>query len=161
MYKRFIERKTLIIAVISAVFILTSIGLGVSGVHIYDTVKLNDSRQELSDASGYFSDIVRKADGNYIRTASIGGSVPALVIESYHNGQSYETWYFTYDDHLKKIRAEKGAPVTLEEGDDIMALAHMDVSLLQDDLLELRLTSTDGTSGTFSIHFYNYEGGSQ
>lgn len=161
MYKKFMERKILIIAAIAAVFILTSVGLGVSGAHIYNTVKLNDARQELSDASDYFSDIIRKADGNYIRTASIGGNVPALVIESYRNGKSYETWYFTHNDHLKKVKAEKGSPVTVEEGDNIMDLAHMDVTFLQDDLLELRLTSTDGTSGTFNIHFYNYEGGSQ
>jgi len=161
MYRKLINDRKIFISVLAVIFILTSIGLGILSVHIYDTVKFNDSRQELSDASGYFSDIIRRSDGCHIRTASIGGSIPALVIESYHNGRYYENWYYTHNDKLKTVKAEKGQAVTAGSGDDIMSLAHMDVVFLQEDLIEFRLISTHDTTETFNIHFYNYKGGDQ
>lgn len=154
------NRNTFII-LIAAAFAIASLIIGLLSVNIYETVGANTSRQELTYASGYIGDQIRASDGNAIRTAAIEGETPALVIESYEEGVTYETWFFAADNFLKELTIEKGQPISVARGENIIMLKTADFAKLSDSLLEIRLVSDEDDVCIVNYHVPSYGGGIQ
>ena len=159
--EKIMRNRNVLIVLIAAAFALASLIIGMLSVNIYETVGANTSRQELSYASGYIGDKIRTSDGNVIRTASLEGETPALVMESYEEGVTYETWFFAAGGFLKELTVVKGDPVSAGQGDNIIVLKSADFAKLSDYLLEIRLVSTESDTCIVNYHVPPYSGGIQ
>lgn len=158
MYKNFMNHKIIFIVLIMLIFLIASLVAAALGVNIYETVSANTSKQKLTDAAQYIADEIRKSDGSAIRTASVGGNTPALVMNTYKNGENVEVWFFADDGFLKRAIVEKGTAVKKNKSKDIVALTYADFVMLADDLLEIRLTSEEDICVT-NLFLPHYEGG--
>lgn len=158
MYKNILNNRIIFIIAIMSIFLIVSLIAAALSVNIYETVGANSSRDKLTEASQYIVDEIRKSDGSAVRTASVGGDTPALVMSTYKNGTDYETWFFADNGFLKKLTVQKGTAVKKNKGDSIAALTYADFVMLSDDLVEIRLTSEDDVCVT-NLFLPHYEGG--
>lgn len=158
MYKNLVNHKFIFIILIMSIFLIASLVAAALSVNIYETVSANTSKQKLTDASQSIINEIRKSDGSAIRTASVGGDTPALVMTTYRNGENVEIWFFADDGFLKRAIVEKGTAVKKSKSKNITALTYADFVMLADDLLEIRLTSEDDSCVT-NLFLPHYEGG--
>ncbi len=158
MYKNLMNHKIIFMMLIMSIFLIVSLVAAALSVNIYEIASANTSKQKLTDASQSIASEIRKSDGSAIRTASVGGDTPALVMTTYRNGESVEIWLYADDGILKKAVVEKGTAVKKNKSKNIVALTYADFVMLADDLLEIRLTSEDDTCIT-NLFLPHYEGG--
>lgn len=103
----------------------------------------------------YFAEQIRQCENNsQVRIATLGGKIPALVLSSENddNEGSYETWFFTYDGQLCKIKTKPGNTVVPYSGTPVMPLGNVDFHLLQSDLLEVTIITQTGENTTVNLH---------
>lgn len=158
MYKNLMNHKIIFIILIMLIFLIASLVAAAVSVNIYEMVSANTSKQKLTDASQSIVNEIRKSDGSDIRTASVGGDTPALVMTTYQNGENVEIWFFADEGFLKRAIVEKGTAVKKNKSKNLVALTYADFVMLADDLLEIRLTSEDDVCVT-NLFLPHYEGG--
>ena len=140
------------IVVLIAMFALSSVTLALLGVKVYKTASTDTSSQTLSTASLYFAQKIRQCDnGDSVRTATLNGQVPALVISSTTGGKDLETWVYAYDGKLKEVTVTKGNKVDPSYGQDVMSLKSVDYEIVDDNLLQITMTVKDGKSSTMNL----------
>ncbi len=163
---------TLVIAAAVAAVLGFSIILALLGINVYKNSTAENAQQSFSEATGFFTAQIRQCtDFTQIRTASLGGDIPALVItaddeasagssasdntsdtgSSDDNSADTETWIYTYDNQLRKNTAASGTNVTPESGEVVMAMQYTDFRVLQDGLLEVTLVMPDGDEHTINL----------
>ena len=151
-------KRTVVIIIICA-FILFSSVLAALCTGIYRIDSAVGASRELRDVYMYFASMIRSCeDLSSVRTASVGGEIPALVFRTGSDDNVSETWYFTYDGQLQKIRTDEGAAVSPEEGTGIMELQNCDFTFITDDLLEISFETQNGQSASVNICLTGREG---
>jgi len=148
--------RTIFIISAAAIFILLTVLLSNISINVYETVKQNDSRQEISDVMEYFSKVLSRCDGNNIRTDILDDGSSALVIQDYKGGQVIETWIFTHRGKLKKFTADEETPVSAKDADKIMKLESINFMLTDTNLLEVKYITSDQIVRYSNFYIHNY-----
>ena len=107
-FKHLIKKhiNKIFIAVLAAAFITTAALTAVLGVNIYSIASSGDMTSSPDSAVSYITEKVRECeDKSNLRTATLGGSIPALVISSDTEENSRDTWIYVYDGYLKELTA--------------------------------------------------------
>lgn len=153
------EKRDITIAVISAAFILAAVSAALLGADIYKTVSSSDMLTADDSARSYIARSISSCeDKSGIRTATLGGSQPALVIP---DGDGRETWVYADDGYLTCISAASSEDVTsVPPGKEkrIAPLAGIDFGLTGSGLLTIDMTADDGRDISFCIDLYGYGG---
>ena len=105
-FKHLIKKhiNKIFIAVLAAAFITTAALTAVLGVNIYSIASSGDMPSSPDSAVSYITEKVRECeDKSNLRTATLGGSIPALVISSDTEENSRDTWIYVYDGYLREI----------------------------------------------------------
>lgn len=140
------------IVVLVAMFALSSVTLALLGVKVYKTASTDTSSQTLSTASLYFAQKIRQCDnGDSVRTATLSGKVPALVVSSTAGGKNLETWVYVHDGNLKEVTVTKGNKVNPSFGQDVMSLKSVDFEIVDDELLQITMTVKGNKSSTMNL----------
>lgn len=162
-----------------------SLILALPGSRVYGNASADEKQRNTFDAAMFFTDRLRHCESfSAVRTASVGGEIPALVITSEdgspaaggegsadgtdekadgsnaNDAGETETWYFVFDGHLRSSAITPGDNVSPESGDIIMAMESADFRTLKDGLLEISFTTEDGISSAVNISLAGEGGGS-
>lgn len=144
--------------IIICVFILFSIILGAMSVGIYQISADSDAVRKACDTSSYFTKLIKESDDtSTLRTASIEGQIPALVMKV----DAKEVWYFTYNSALRKIYSNEGDTISAANGEKVMDLESSDFVLLQENLLEITFSTQNGQETSMNIYLPDREGGAK
>lgn len=164
-FKHLIKKhiNKIFIAVLAAAFITTAALTAVLGVNIYSIASSGDMTSSPDSAVSYITEKVRECeDKSNLRTATLGGSIPALVISSDTEENSRDTWIYVYDGYLKELTAKRDANVSAASGKNIAALQGVDFSLAPassgNSLLQIDMTGRDSTPLSFCINLYGNGG---
>lgn len=140
------------IVVLVAMFALSSVTLAMLGVKVYKTASTDTSSQTLSTASLYFAQKIRQCDNRgSVRTATLSGKVPALVVSSTAGGKNLETWVYVHDGKLKEVTVTKGNKVNPSFGQDVMSLKSVDFEIVDDELLKITMTVKGNKSSIMNL----------
>ena len=162
-----------------------SLILALPGSRVYGNASADEKQRNTFDAAMFFTDRLRHCESfSDVRTASVGGEIPALVITSEDGSPAAdsegsadgtnekadgsnakdagetETWYFVFDGHLRSSAITPGDNVSPESGDIIMAMESADFRTLKNGLLEISITTEDGISSAVNISLADEGGGS-
>lgn len=153
--KIFQKHKTAALISALAVFIIAfSILFAVLITDIYESHAAGNTQDELRYASQYFTDIIRRCeDTSQIRTASLGGSVPALVLpQNAQDENGREIWLFTYEGNLRKSVSAHGDTVSPESGKAVMAMESTDFSILSSGLVSITFHTENNDTMTINVY---------
>lgn len=134
------------------------------GVNIYGIVSSGDMISSPGSAVSYITEKVRECeDKSNIRTASLQGSVPALVISAENESENTrDTWIFAHDGYLKELTANHDTTVSAFSGKNIVPLRGIDFSLVsvsaEDSILQIDMTDKNGDMLSFCINLYGNGG---
>lgn len=153
------------VAALAATFTAAAVVAAALGVSIYGIASSGDMTSSPDSAVSYITEKVRECeDKSDIRTASLGGSIPALVISSDTDGKTRDTWIFAYDGYLKELTADRDTSVSAVSGENIAPIQGADFSILSvssgDSLLQTDMTGSDGKPVSFCISLYGNGGSS-
>ncbi len=179
-----------VLVFIAAAVLAVSLILALLGSRVYENSAADESQQELCGVTTYFTDRLRECESfSDVRTASLGGEIPALVISSEatgsagSNGSSIapdasdgtdgsedaaedlsdairETWYFVYDGQLMLTSVNSGETVSPESGEPVMDLQSANFRVLQNGLLEITVVTNRGERSAINISLADGGGGS-
>lgn len=142
----------LVTIIIICAFVLASVLFAISGTEIYKMNVESETSRTLCETSEYFTDIIRECkDTSAVRTASIGGKIPALILRADRSNSSGEIWYFVYNGYLKKLLICEGQSVSPEKGTDIMSMNYADFSFVTDELLDIYYELPNGEKTSVKI----------
>lgn len=146
--------KVILISLLAVFFVVLSVSAAIIGVKIYRTVSSDESGYILSDASVYVTNEVKKCENkNTVRTALIGGNIPALVIPDVSSEkEDTELWFYADGGFLKKIEAKKGSEIPVETGQNVVPMKSADFQMIKSGVLEISFTSLDGLSSVSCLH---------
>lgn len=146
--------RIIFLIALAVVIMAASIILALLGSKIYKNSAAYKDQQQLYSASSYFTELIRQCeDTSDIRTATLGGKIPALVIASENDkGENTgERWIFVYDNQLKSAKAGVGDAVAPEDGDAVMPLESADFHTLRGSLLEISIITESGKSSSVNL----------
>lgn len=152
----------IVTVILISVFILFSVVLGAMGAGIYEISADSNAERAINEASAYFTKTIKECeDTSALRTASIEGQIPALVLNAGSETGFEEVWYFAYNGEFKKIYSNKGDVISAQEGTKIMNLKSCDFILLTENLLEITFVTENGHETSMNIYLPEREGGAQ
>ena len=157
------EKQLHIIAVAVTVIAVMGISaaLAILGSNIYKNSAENKSLQDFSDAVGFFTAEMRQCtDFSQVRTASLGGKLPALVLSKSDeaSGEVSETWLYSNGGYLMKNVAAVGKNVDPESGERVMPMTTADFRVLEPGLIEITMVMKNGKSHTIALSLANGSG---
>lgn len=159
--KLFIRKNInkIFIAVIVLTFVAISSAAAFLGVDIYSIVSHKNMTFSDSPVSYIKEKVLKCEDKSNLRTASVGGTVSALVISTEKNGtKTYDTWLFAHDGYLKEVTAYSDDHISVSSGKKIFPLDGIDFSMPSSSLLEIDMTNEYGTSISWCINLYGTGG---
>lgn len=158
------KQMDIIVLIFLAVAVLAvSLILALLGSRVYENSSADERQQEVCTAAAYFTDRLRECESfSNVRTASLGGERPALVISdtSKASETARETWYFVYDGQLMRTSVDAGKTVSPESGEPVMALKSAAFRILQNGLLEITIVTQAGERSTVNVYIADGGGGS-
>ena len=137
----------LFVLALFGVFAVSALALVTIGADVYE------SRTAVS----YIMEKVRQndtADSIFLTDLE---NVPALCMLSEIDEETYCTYLYLYDGHLKELFMREGASLggqVLPAGTDIMDLQEFSLSYASDDLIRISLRTASGEDHTFYIHVH-------
>ncbi len=103
----------------------------------------------------YLTTRVRQADArDGVQVESFGDGGALVLLDAY----GYETRVYCHDGHLMELYAAPGSGLAPEDGEKIMQISGMEVSL-DNNLLKISVTNTDGILLTNALSLRSGEGG--
>lgn len=155
-FTKFTEKQLHIIFVTVIVIAVTGISaaLAILGSNIYRNSAENRALQTFSDAAGFFTAEMRQCtDFSQVRTASLGGKIPALVlsVSDEANGETSEIWIYSSGGFLRMNVVAAGKNVDPESGERIMPMTAADFRVLQPGLIEITMVMKTGESHTIAL----------
>ena len=154
------EKQLHIIVIAISIIAVTGISaaLAILGSNIYRNSAENRSQQAVSDAAGFFTAEIRQCtDFSHVRTASLGGKLPALVLSRSDDasGEVSETWIYSNGEYLMKNDIAAGKNVDPESGEKIMPMTAADFRVLEPGLIEITMVMKTGESHTIALSLAN------
>lgn len=147
--------RTIFFIVLIIVVTVISILLALLGTRVYKNSTDDKAQQSFCDAAAYFTEFTRQCEeSSRIRTASLRGELPALVIsrESGKTGEITESWYFTYGGWLKNANVPEGSEVTADSGDAVMPLESVEFHMLKSNLLEIIMVTEANENAAINLY---------
>ena len=138
----------LFVLALFGVFTLSALVLVILGANIYkQTVSHMTSNYDSRMACSYFAEKIRQND--LASSVELGElyDTEALVFSQEINGETYATYLYYHDGYLKELFMKKGSNIgdnPLAAGNPIMALEHLDMELISDNLLKIYFTLAPG-----------------
>lgn len=123
------------------------------GANIYQsTVESMTSNYDVRTSLTYITQKIRQNDNvDSIYISKIQGK-EALVITQTIDDREFQTWIYHDDDSLKELFTEKGNPLYLDDGREIMSLANL--AMTCDNSGIYTFTTTDDKGITSSIKIF-------
>ncbi len=151
------EKQLRMIFFIVLIIVVTGISilLALLGTRVYKNSADDKAQQSFCDTAAYFTGIIRQCEeSSQIRTASLRGELPALVIsrESDKTGEITESWYFTYNGWLKNAQVPEGSEVTTDSGDTVMPLESVEFHMLDSNLLEIIMVTEAHENAAINLY---------
>lgn len=148
----------LFVLALFGVFAVSALALVTIGADVYQhTVEDMGVNYESRTAVSYIMEKVRQNDtGDSISLTTLE-EVPALCMLSRIDGETYCTYLYLYDGHLKELFMRDGTSLggqVLPAGTDIMELQDFTLSYAADDLIRVSLRTSSGEDHTFYIHLH-------
>lgn len=148
----------LFVLALFGVFAVSALALVTIGADVYQhTVEDMGGNYESRTAVSYIMEKVRQNDtGDSIALTSLE-EIPALCMLSRIDGETYCTYLYLYDGHLKELFMRDGTSLggqVLPAGTDIMELQDFTLSYAADDLIRVSLRTSSGEDHTFYIHLH-------
>ncbi len=110
-----------------------------------DQLNVNDENRT---ALSYISEKIRQNDsGGAVDTLSIDG-VDCLALSAVYNGTPCTTYIYAYDGLLKELFINDGISFSLNEGQDIMQIASLSISRLDEHLYLFTTVDSTGTESS-------------
>ena len=148
----------LFVLALFGVFAVSALALVTIGADVYQhTVEDMGVNYESRTAVSYIMEKVRQndtADSIFLTDLE---NVPALCMLSEIDEETYCTYLYLYDGHLKELFMREGASLggqVLPAGTDIMDLQEFSLSYASDDLIRISLRTASGEDHTFYIHVH-------
>lgn len=148
----------LFVLALFGVFAVSALALVTIGADVYQhTVEDMDVNYESRTAVSYIMEKVRQndtADSIFLTTLE---DAPALCMLSEIDEDTYCTYLYYYEGHLKELFMRQGASLggqLLPAGTDILELADLNFSYADDNLIRVSLQTPSGETHTFYIHVH-------
>ena len=145
-------------------FTISSLILVSVGAEVYrQTTGDMSANYDMRTSIAYITEKVRQndslivsEDGNHISNISIAtlNGQQALVLTQELNNEYYQTYLYLHDGHLKELLIKSGTDLgehTLFAGQEIMELSGLELKELSNNLLSVKLITTDNQSHEFLI----------
>lgn len=148
----------LFVLALFGVFAVSALALVTIGADVYQhTVEDMSVNYESRTAVSYIMEKVRQNDTADSISLTTLEDVPALCMLSQIENETFCTYLYLYDGHLKELFMREGASIgghVLPAGTDIMELRDLNLSYASNDLIRVSLQTTSGESHTFYIHIH-------
>ena len=148
----------LFVLALFGVFAVSALTLVTIGADVYQhTVTDMSVNYESRTAVSYITEKVRQndtADNVFLTTLE---DVPALCMVSQIEEDTYCTYLYLYDGHLKELFMRQDSSLggqVLPAGTDIFKLDSLSMDYAADDLIRIMLTTPSGESHTFFIRLH-------
>lgn len=148
----------LFVLALFGVFAVSALALVTIGADVYQhTVEDMGVNYESRTAVSYIMEKVRQNDTAGSISLTTLEDVPALRMLSRVEDETYCTYLYLYDGHLKELfmreDASLGGQVT-PAGTDIMELKDLALSYAGENLIQVSLQTASGASHTFYVHIH-------
>lgn len=148
----------LFVLALFGVFAVSALALVTIGADVYQhTVEDMSVNYESRTAVSYIMEKVRQNDTAGSISLTTLDDVPALCMLSQIEEDTYCTYLYLYDGHLKELFMREGTSLggqVLPAGTDIMELQDLELSYAADDLIKVSLQTASGEVHTFYIHVH-------
>lgn len=148
----------LFVLALFGVFAVSALALVTIGADVYQhTVEDMDVNYESRTAVSYIMEKVRQNDTTDSIFLTTLEDAPALCMLSEIDEDTYCTYLYYYEGHLKELFMRQGASLggqLLPAGTDILELADLDFSYADDNLIRVSLQTPSGETHTFYIHVH-------
>lgn len=123
------------------VFALSALTVILLAARIYQDTTENSSLNYTSRTClSYISEKVHQNDlQGSVSLGSFDGC-DALIMEQRHDGETYCTYIYTYDNELKELFIKEGAEASASSGRTILEVENFSIEKLTDDLLRFSCT---------------------
>ncbi len=148
----------LFVLALFGVFAVSALALVTIGADVYQhTVEDMSVNYESRAAVSYIMEKVRQNDTADSVSLTTLEDVPALCMLSRIGGDTYCTYLYLYDGHLKELFMREDASLggqILPAGTDIMELQEFSLSYAKNDLIQVSLRTASNAAHTFYIHVH-------
>ena len=148
----------LFVLALFGVFAVSALALVTIGADVYQhTVEDMSINYESRTAVSYIMEKVRQNDTADSISLTTLEEVPALCMLSRIEDETYCTYLYLYDGHLKELFMREGASLggqVLPAGTNIMELNDLALSYASEDLIRVSLQTASGESHTFYVHLH-------
>lgn len=141
----------LFVMVLFAVFAISALILVTIGADVYrHTVSDMGTNYETRTSVSYITEKIRQNDrsDSDISVTTLD-NLPALAMSQEIGGNTYCTYLYYHEGYLKELFVQKGNSIgsnLSEAGMEIMPLQSLEMNTCSDNLLQFRLTTTDGAT---------------
>ena len=146
----------LFVLALFGVFALSALVLTSIGADVYrHTVQNMQTNYETRTAASYLEEKVRR--GNSPEIVSFSG-VEALSLPEEIAGTAYTTMLYYHDGYLRELYSRADSDLgndILSAGQKITELGGMSLEPLDDSMIRVTLTLTDGQTQTLLLHVYS------
>jgi len=134
------------IFVISAIALI-SIGAGIYSKNMNNMTKNFNSRT----AVAYVIEKVRQADSKDSLRLCHFEDIPAISISNTINSKEYITYIYQYENELKELTVRSDVPLSPQSGQMIIEIEDFQISSVNNNLVDCKMTMPDGESYDFQI----------
>ena len=148
----------LFVLALFGVFAVSALALVTIGADVYQhTVEDMSVNYESRTAVSYLMEKVRQNDTADSISLTTLEDVPALCMLSQIEDETYCTYLYLYDGHLKELFMRQGTSLggqVLPAGTDIMELHAFELSYAAEHLIRVSLETASGEAHTFYINVH-------
>lgn len=148
----------LFVLALFGVFAVSALALVTIGADVYQhTVEDMSVNYESRTAVSYILEKVRQNDTADSISLTTLEDTPALCMLSRIEDETYCTYLYFYDGHLKELFIREGTSLggqILPAGADIMELKDLTFSYVSNDLIRAYLQTVSGEFHTFYVHIH-------
>lgn len=148
----------LFVLALFGVFAVSALALVTIGADVYQhTVEDMSINYESRTAVSYIMEKVRQNDASDSISLTTLEDVPTLCMLSQIEGETYCTYLYLHDGHLKELFMKQGTSLggnSLPAGTNILELKDLTWEYASDDLIRVSLQTPSGESHMFYIHVH-------
>ena len=141
------KMDSIFVVALFTVFAITAFLLILIGAKQYQhTADAMDLNYESRTISSYLTEKIRQNDTTgAVSICELEGTT-ALAIQTVENDSIYTTYIYHYNEALREIMVTSDSVFSLDSGQQIIQTAGFDPEFLENDLLKIRITTTEGTT---------------
>lgn len=151
--------ELIVLLSILLLFVGTALAVVMVGASSYKLIG-NDMKSNFGVRTpiAYIATKVRQNDRlDAIHVENLEGT-SALVLEETIEGISYETWIYADQGQMREIYIEKGTPIGLADGMEILEVGGLEVVLDTEGLLQIQVEDLEGRSQEINMSIRSQEG---